>query len=511
MLLRLNKMTSIRTYNIQTNQNNGKTQAILNLYSEYKNYYSLAIQKQYSLYLQIGRTNGFIDTKNDKSKLSERFKRQVMQQAVGQLESWISNRNNRINDRIQNCKSLTNEQKRKLHLIKMFRIYQPQEFIVNHKKKASEIITITQDDISIFKAINRSVKWNLPSNKNVSMQLNNNTCKLIKKNKTKKNKAKSFEYWIELSSLIKGKKLLIPANSNKYLNDKLKNGNLLNSIRIDFKKNKPIFNIILQKKESKNGPKFKREKIGIDFGTKYLFALSTGQIYGVNFGNQLAKFDKRIQVLQKRLQKQKIKPNLSKRYRKLVQKCKDFIKNEINRNLNKIIKVHNPKELVFERLDFRHSKLSKSMNRILRKCGRSIIQSKLVMIKEDFKIEVTEVNSAYSSQECKRCKFVHKKNRKKRDNFNCILCNYTKHADIQASKNIETRSSCPVLRGKACKKTIKQYLFDQFKQNMLQCDELRNRFISPDRRAIFLEFNPNSFEEFAFLLTRNKQNLIKIQ
>jgi putative transposase len=333
------------------------------------------------------------------------------------------------------------------------------------------------------------------------MALNNNVCLLVKKtSKKKKQSAKNFEYWIELSTLTKGKKLFIPANSNPYLNKQLEKGKLLNAMRIDFKENQMTFNLMIDRDGIENKPDYKQktESIGIDFGTKNLFALSTGHIFGLNFGQQLAKMDKRINTLQKRLQKQKLKPNSSKRYRRLVLKCREFIENEINRNFNKIVKELKPKEIVLERLDFRHSKLSKSMNRILRKCGRSVIKSKLQILQKDFNINVIEVNPAYTSQGCNKCGFVHKNNRKTRDKFQCKNCNHKQNADINASRNIQSRSSCSVLRGKSSKKTIKNYLFDKFKSRDLQCGELGSyiKHISPDRRAIFLFHNPLTFNEF---------------
>jgi putative transposase len=488
-------MSNIRTYKIKTEQNKSKNLVIYELHREYKKYYQFQINKQYNEYLKTGRLNKFIETKNDKSKLSERYKRCVVGQAVGQLQSWISNRDNKIKEIIHDCESLTPEQKRKLHLIKIFNVKTSQEIIV--KKEA---IKITYEDIILFKAIKRSVKWKLPSNKKISMALNNNVCSLVKKT-SKKKSAKSFEYWIELSTLDKGNKLYIPANSNSYLNNQLAKGKLLNAMRIDFKGKYISFNLMIDRDgieeplSNKYEPKI--DSIGIDFGTKNLFAVSTGHIFGLNFGKQLAKMDKRINVLQKRLQKQNIKPNSSKRYRRLIFKCREFIENEINRNFNKIIKDSAPKEIVLERLDFRHSKLSKSMNRILRKCGRSVVKSKLQMLQKDFNIKVVEVNPAYTSQCCNKCGFVHKTNRKNRDKFQCKNCNHKQNADINASRNIQSRSSCSVLSGKSSKRTIKNYLFEQFKSRNLQCAVLGSniKHISPNRRAVFLVHNPLTFEQ----------------
>jgi hypothetical protein len=138
-------MSNIRTYKIKTEQNKFKNLVIYELYKEYKKYYRFQINKQYNEYLKTGRLNKFIETKNDKSKLSERYKRCVVGQVVGQLQSWISNRDNKIKEIIHDCESLTPEQKRKLHLIKIFNVKTSQEIIV--KKEA---IKITYEDIILF-------------------------------------------------------------------------------------------------------------------------------------------------------------------------------------------------------------------------------------------------------------------------------------------------------------------------------------------------------------------------
>ena len=480
---------NVRCYSIQTYQNKNKNINLLELYKEYKLFCEKIIHIQYRLYQKIGFLNKSIETKNIDSKLSERYKRCTTYQVVGMLQSWLSNRDNKIKDIIHNNKSLNDEEKRILHLIRKNNIFHERTLLLK-----KENILISKKYIQIYKSIQRQVKWRLPSHKNISMQLNNNVCKLIKRNiNHKKQKATNFEYWIELSTLTKGKKVYFPVNLNDYVKEQLGKGKILNALRIDFKGSDVVFNIMIDK-EINEDYETKIDSIGIDFGTKHLFALSTNNIFGINFGKKLKDYDEKISLLQKRLQYQGIKPNSSKRYRNLVKKCRTFIKNEINRNFNKIIKETKPQEIVLERLDFRHSKLNKTMNRILRKCGRSVVKSKLAMLEKDYGIKVVEVNPAYSSQECKRCGFVHKTNRNSRDQFKCKLCNYKKHADINASKNIRIRSSCSVLKGKSGKRTIKKHLFINFKKNILQCGE--HKFISPNSRAIFLDFNPLNFNEF---------------
>lgn len=403
---------NVRCYSIQTFHNEKKDETINSLYNEYKKFYGEMILIQYRHYQKTGYLNKNIDTKKYSNKLSERYRRCVVYQVVGQLQSWLSNRNNKITDIIHQCESLTDKEKRILHIIKNNPDNYEERTITILKKKTNEIkeeLTITKELIQIYKSILRSVKWSLPSNKNIGMQLNNNVVQFVsKKRKHKKQKAAHFNNWFELSTLIKGQKVYIPSTINPYLKEQLGQGKLLNAVRINFKNNKPIFNLTIDK-EIDEDYESEIDSIGIDFGTKHLFALSTGNIFGVNFGKQLKSYDTKISLLQKRLQHQGLKPNSSKRYRRLVFKCREFIKNEINRNFNKIIKELKPQEIVLERLDFKHSKLNKTMNRILRKCGRSVIKSKIQMLEKDYGIKIVEVNPAYTSQKCNKCGFVHKK------------------------------------------------------------------------------------------------------
>ena len=488
------KTKNVRCYPIQTYQNENKNIALLELYKEYKIFCEKMIHIQYRLYQETGYLNKSIDTKDIPSKLSERYKRCATYQVVGILQSWLSNRDNKIKDMIHGCDSLTSEEKRILHIIKNNNIFYEQTLFVRKEK-----VLISKKHIQVYKSILRSVKWRLPSCQKISMLLNDNVSKLNYKGEgAKKLQSTFFEAWIELSTLTKGKKSYFPVNINNYVKEKLSEGKRLNSLRIDIKDSKFVFNIMIDKKTDEDY-KNKIESVGIDFGTKHLFALSTGNIFGVNFGKQLKSYDEKITILQKRLQHQGIKPNSSKRYRRLVFKCREFIKNEINRNFNKIIKEIKPQKIVLERIDFRHSKLNKSMNRILRKCGRSVIRSKLSMLEKDYGIKVVEVNPAYTSQICNKCGFVHRLNRNNRDEFKCKNCKYKKQADINASRNIRGRSSCSVLRGKSGQRTIKKHLFNLFKQNILQCGET-SHLPSPNSRAIFLDFKPNDFQEFYSIL-----------
>ena len=54
----------------------------------------------------------------------------------------------------------------------------------------------------------------------------------------------------------------------------------------------------------------------------------------------------------------------------------------------------------------------------------------------EYKTKVIKVNPAYTSQKCSKCEHTCKENRKTQSLFECVECNYTENADLQACKNL---------------------------------------------------------------------------
>ena len=61
-------------------------------------------------------------------------------------------------------------------------------------------------------------------------------------------------------------------------------------------------------------------------------------------------------------------------------------------------------------------------------------------------ITISLTNAEYTSQQCSKCGYVHKDNRKTQEKFKCIHCGYEENADLNASINIRERISVDVLR-----------------------------------------------------------------
>lgn len=76
------------------------------------------------------------------------------------------------------------------------------------------------------------------------------------------------------------------------------------------------------------------------------------------------------------------------------------------------------------------------MNRLLQKCGRSVVRAKLKTLSEELGVEATVVAPAYTSQTCSCCGYVDRRNRRAQAAFECLWCGSRMHADVNAARNI---------------------------------------------------------------------------
>ena len=186
-----------------------------------------------------------------------------------------------------------------------------------------------------------------------------------------------------------------------------------------------------------------REELTLDLGLATMFATPDGDLLGRAWRDQLERHDRRISGLARKLQKHGIRPNQSRRYRARVAAFRGFLKSEIGRVLNRLILMKRPAHVVIEKLDFRAPGLSRRLNRLLARMGHGVIKAKLNDLAERCGITWEEVNPAYSSQTCSNvhCGYVAKSNRKRQADFVCGCCGHKIHADVNASRNLESGRS----------------------------------------------------------------------
>ena len=65
----------------------------------------------------------------------------------------------------------------------------------------------------------------------------------------------------------------------------------------------------------------------------------------------------------------------------------------------------------------------------------------MARLEEQYGIQIVAVNPAYTSQECSRCHYVSKDNRKTQKDFVCRHCYFSCNADVNAGRVINQRRS----------------------------------------------------------------------
>jgi transposase, IS605 OrfB family, central region len=294
---------------------------------------------------------------------------------------------------------------------------------------------------------------------NISMHLDGKVVELSKK---EENGAKSFDYWLKISTLEKGNPVYIPLKANTYA-EKV-DGEFLNYCQVIEDDNGSLeFRIIKQLKKKEYVPAI--DEIAIDLGLRPLFATDKGDLFGRNFFDTLKAFDEKITKRMTSLQKRGIKPRDDKKYRKYVDNLRNLLENEINRLINVVIKIYRPKRIIVERLDFRSPELSKRMNRMVQNFGKRYIREKLERLKQLYGIEIIEINPAYTSQECSSCGYVDKRNRKDTQDFKCKACGNKINAQVNSAKNILRRSSL----GNLTKKQVLKMLIEKYLERLKGC------------------------------------------
>ena len=311
------------------------------------------------------------------------------------------------------------------------------ELLVPSKTYKVNVTLPVSSDILFFmrKLIKRARKCiRFPQLKRVkTLKLDENVAVLeVSKN------ASHFDYFLKLSTLQKGKPIYLPLKRNPYLDDCLKKGERLPFVQVRLTDKTCTISAIVG--YDKAPLRSSTESIGLDFGMVAMFTTSDGERHGLSSFTKLKIWDEELLQLTKELQQQSIRLSTDARYVQLQHRIKSYFKNEICRILNKLAK-KNVGIFVVEKLDFRAAGLSKRMNRLIGRAYRSVVKAKLARLEEQYGIQIVAVNPAYTSQECSRCHYVSKHNRKSQKDFVCQHCHYSCNADVNAGRVINQRRS----------------------------------------------------------------------
>lgn len=447
----------IRTYELKHSANARKLKEVVKVIRAYRKLAESIAKEQWILFYRDGRFRKNWNIKHIPTMLSARYKQTCQYQVTGMLDSFISNRKNDFVSAVR-CSSLDETLKHKLFIINVFCMWQKTAPFTHLKSR----LEIDLDTLKLARKIFKHVLslHRKPRMSYINMALDSKVGLISDR---EKDKAKLYDYWIRVSTLTKGHPVYIPLMSNDYYANI--QGRRNNFVQINLSPQEEVSFSFVKDVPACSDYLPLLPKLSLDLGFATLFASNKGDLWGRSFFAVLKKYDVLIANLAGNRQRQGLKTR-SPRYNQLVGNIREYIKNEINRVLNRAVDIYKPAELVVELLDFRSPDLSRRMNRLISMFGKSIVSRKLESLSLMYGIKITETNPAYSSQECSVCGYVEKNNRATQSEFKCKCCNTGLHADVNAARNHLDRSSDKVIDVYKSTKSVLHILTERFLSDM---------------------------------------------
>lgn len=291
-------------------------------------------------------------------------------------------------------------------------------------------------------------EWNVPTLREICIQANVNVVKL------EASEDSTFDYWLTISTLEKGKPILVPVKLAKYHHEALKDKKINSSVQLNKRADgwwlTLTYDELITVQTKPDAP-----VVGIDAGIANFVTTSTGKRYGT-FHGKLRERQKRDR--EKRRRKAKLRACLKKNDAKKLpstsslsgQRLMRHVRQEINRAVNQCFSGHPGAQFAYEQLSAASMKFkARAMNAYLRASNLAHIPQQIAWNATKRGVQATLVKSAYSSQECNVCHYTHRKNRPDQRTFRCQVCGHEAHADMNAARNIQRRVGDKQLR--ACK------------------------------------------------------------
>ena len=470
--------------------NNGKINKLEALATAYHAY----LQKVVDYYFQNNiLPQKFVDKFPIETPLSERFKQTCGSQAIAVIKSYWSKVGEEvkilIRKEIKEGK-ISLEEKQLYYFTNKYQLWFETKAVQISLEKKKVSFTIPTPILTHLTELVLFAKEKIskPEIKNLTLCLDQKVAKL-------EAGMNHFDYFIKLSTVQKGRPILIPIKLHKNARRLLKEGELKRSVRLK-KRNGQWYASFVNEKEVAEGKENKDEeeikKVGVDVGVKALLVDSQNNYYGTKCYSHLLRDIDKVTEYTRRRQKEEAciskkqramrsatpsteeedfkLPN--KRYLKRQAQLSSHRKNEIGRSINECIKTKSDKVFILEDLSFNgqtsgeraHYRPYKSrpLNRILNRSLMGYLKDKLRFRLMDKSIDYEGVQPAYSSQECHQCGWVSRNNRKDQEHFKCEICGYTKNADLNASLNILGRSQDKELNSITNHKSVKELLKKRF-------------------------------------------------
>lgn len=418
----------LKTGNYKSPVNLAKIAKLDHLWLAYRNTGHGLAAGQWQLFFTKGKFD-----KNAKlhisSRLSGRYIQTCQYQVVGTLTGYLGNCANYFARIVQEIpdKLISSLTRIQLLYLNKYRAWYSKSVSMQGNAIPAETLRLTRNIMrGVFKRMRK------PRFNNMNLALDEKVA-VVEDAK----KPGHFKRWVKLSTLDKYKPIYLPVAENPWF-DKLP-GEMKAFVQIN-KNDKHGYMVGLVKDVVENHYLSNTKVLGLDVGLRTLLATSDGDLHGTNVFSKLLKWDSAISTLARNRQKAGLRVR-SKRYDKLVNRVRAFLKNEVYRTLNRVLMLHKPAEVCVEVLDFRSPDMSRRMNRLVQNFGRRVFNDALAGYAKQFGFTISNSQAAYSSKECNRCHYVDDRNRKG-DLFSCLHCGHRSHADVNASRNHKDRVCC---------------------------------------------------------------------
>ncbi len=408
--------------------NPGKLDALDHLVVAY-----LALTQQYvTLFCEAETSPDKFAVPVFETELSDRWHRVAMQQAAGIAKSWRTNRQNTyeayLEDRADyaEAKAQAEAQGRPL----------------GPKRKEPQWCA-----------------WNTPFLHVPCIQANANVVVV------EHSEDSTFDYWLRISTLDKGHPLRIPVKLASYQTSVLKDHPLNTSTTLQ--RRNGVWWLTLSFDEDvplQTAPE--APKVGVYVGMVHFVTTSTNKEYG-SFHGKMARQHKRDR--EKRRRKAKLRACLEKKgvpsqqlpstSSATGQRLGRFVRQEINRAVNEMIKDHPDARIIYEELNVASMRFkARAMNNYLYASNLGHIPEQIAWATARRGMAAHSVKAAYSSQECPRCHFVDRANRPNQQTFCCVVCGYKEQADRKAARTLADRWGDRELAACRDKKAVKALL-----------------------------------------------------
>src|SRR6266699_3389190 len=281
--------------------------------------------------------------------------------------------------------------------------------------------------------------------------------------------AETFDYWLRISTLDKGKPLRIPVRLSSY-HKKALEGCTLNTSTTLSKRNGVWWLTLSFDEDVPVQTEPSAPCVGVDVCMAHFLTTSTGKYYG-SFHGQLRERQKRDR--EKRQSLAKLRVCLKKKgVEKLPsissatgQRLARHVRQSINQAVNQMLADHPDARIIYEDLSVVSMRFkAKAMNAYLSASNLAHIPEQIAWATSKHGSAAHAVKAAYSSQECSRCHSVDRANRPDQATFACVACHHRDHADHNAAANLASRFGDTDLAACKNKAEVKALLLSRHEQ-----------------------------------------------